>query len=450
MSVPAYIMKARNSAATIAMNATSDYNHFSNQAYGVINVHNREYLEQDPQRPVTAFNTVASFEIDKNHDYTQLSSLKIVTGPATFNGGAAQTVQQFVDGVGYRMLEDVKVSLTNNRLNSVTMPYLWYRIKDLMYYRDETRFKKRENYLADQASAALIAALGAGHTFLLDLDCGYLHESNETMLMISALAARIKYEIRLASHENIVNVGAAAAIATLPITECKLLQDCIHINPSEREAELERYDSDSGLFTLIHKFEVQEEALTSQLGGTITIPITLTGTYECLFIILRPYSLNDGTSTIKDPCSGQARLRPPPPAPSTGRTPLTSSPPTAPRCSPSSPFCSTAPSTARSSLITPTEATGLWWPTSATTLWPRTRSWACTTSTSTDPAPCASSTLAPPEPLPRPALAPSASKSPSWPRATTTANSNTAPQPSCSDRSAVQAPCLFFCASFVF
>lgn len=301
MSVPAYIMKARNSAATIAMNATSDYNHFSNQAYGVINVHNREYLEQDPQRPVTAFNTVASFEIDKNHDYTQLSSLKIVTGPATFNGGAAQTVQQFVDGVGYRMLEDVKVSLTNNRLNSVTMPYLWYRIKDLMYYRDETRFKKRENYLADQASAALIAALGAGHTFLLDLDCGYLHESNETMLMISALAARIKYEIRLASHENIVNVGAAAAIATLPITECKLLQDCIHINPSEREAELERYDSDSGLFTLIHKFEVQEEALTSQLGGTITIPITLTGTYECLFIILRPYSLNDGTSTIKDP-----------------------------------------------------------------------------------------------------------------------------------------------------
>lgn len=289
-------------ASTIALNATTGLNFFSNEAHGVINVFHRDLLRIPATKDSAKFGQVVTFEIDKTHDYWDYNQLELVTSAATFT--VPQTVEQYVDGAGYRMMDNVKITLTNNQLNSYTVPYLWNRLKDLLYYTDETRFKKRENYLADQTALFLRSKLASGHTFIVDIDAGWHMESKECLMMTSACSARVKIEIKLARPEEIIDLNGVAASNVTNITDLissvTLLHPCLHINADEREVELNKRDEPDGIFTLIHKFEVQEQDIPIGRTGAYNLPITLTGTYTQMLLVFRPTAYLD-TDYAQDP-----------------------------------------------------------------------------------------------------------------------------------------------------
>src|SRR5271170_7080999 len=147
MSQGNLVTHARTAGATSALNYTAGYNQFCNQAYTVSNIFHREYLYGPPQRDVTNFGQTVTLLIDKNHDFWDKQQLEFVTNPAVFT--VPQTVERYIDGFGYRLIDKVEVTITNTQLNSVTIPYEWARIKDVLLYDFRYVLAKRDNYLFD-------------------------------------------------------------------------------------------------------------------------------------------------------------------------------------------------------------------------------------------------------------------------------------------------------------
>ncbi len=283
----ALVMRARNATSLAPVVYGAGMNFFQNEPYQVINVHTRDFTRVSPLQTVSSFGKKVIFERDKDHDYFDIDEIEIVVSAAT---GA--TTQYYVDGAGYLLINKPIYKITNNQLNSVSVPVQWRRLKDLLGIgcTEEQYNRKKENYLVDQSQAYRNGALVNGHRFRIKFELG-LCTDRETMQFVVGFGTRPRFEFDLPDYTTIVNFNTLATTTitnqTTIINSITLIENNLHINPSEREAELARHDDPPGIFNLIKRFETQTDYIAA--GSTYAeINLLSTGTHEVAFFIFQP------------------------------------------------------------------------------------------------------------------------------------------------------------------
>lgn len=284
-------LKIRSVGAQGPLTATADQNAFANEPHAVAGICHREYQLLDAVRVPTQFGQVVEYEIPKDHDYhASKTQMFLTTAPATFT--VPQVDEQFVEGVGYRMIELIELKLTNTQLCSAQTPYERTKINDLSFTDDRLVRLKEDNYLINKTVAALKAALAAGKLFTIDLFWGQSLGDTGRYLMVSALANNVKLKVTLAALNNIVQSktanGANISNQSTLISAISFCHEAIHVPETERQRELMRYDTSDGLFTLVEHLETFDELIPINTGVSYSVNLDqLTGTYEWLAIIFR-------------------------------------------------------------------------------------------------------------------------------------------------------------------
>lgn len=282
-------IKIRSVGAQTPLNYTTGFNQFSNQAYAVANVAHRDYFDLQPLRTVTSFGNTVEYDMPRDHDYwPNCTTMILACNQATTN--TAFTDERWVEGAGYRIVENVKLSLTSTRLNSVTIPFEWQKIRDMIFEDDRLQNLKGQNYLVNQSAGYRQQQLqNAAQTFKIDIETGYDH-SRECLTMVSTLSNPIRVAVQLAKAEEVIQVtGGTPAISNLTtlINSITFRHWAIHITMQERNAELSRYDSKDGLFTLIDRFEVYDVTIPAATNNMAIQLSSLTNTYEGMILIFR-------------------------------------------------------------------------------------------------------------------------------------------------------------------
>jgi hypothetical protein len=255
------------------------------------------------------------FDVPKTVDYLGRWQLETVHGPWAVPAPTADPAHPcFVDGAGYRLIENVTVNFTNKRLNSANVPY-WWNILLHGFCRDTSyRTFIGENHGHGQGGASVIQStrntwLLTGYTFLSELETGFQHHSRENYILISCLSSRLNIKVKLAPVSAIVAGFTAAPnnkpASWIPSNGLNLILNSVHINPHERKRELHKHDR--GVFNLIRVFDTQVDVFnnsTPLLGvQSATIDLKFTGNHECLFFIFKPtYQLREDALTGNDPC----------------------------------------------------------------------------------------------------------------------------------------------------
>jgi len=285
---------------------TSDVNYFRTQPYAIKNVTHRERQVIPPNRVGQQVGDTVEYEIPKVVDYFgrlqhevkfngwSQAALNALAPGKTANGNDPQ----FIEGLGYRLIDNVTVNFTNKRLNSSQVPFWWTILLDA-FCRD---YAYNQYIGANQSVGAPNTGtvtgytrhtqLVNGYTVLSEIETGFQHHSRENYVMISVLSSRIVVKVKLAPIQSIVQGFISGAITIgdapqpwIPNGGCNLIVNAIHLNPNERKRELE--DHDSGVFSLIRTFDTQTDVVPA--GSTnFTIDLKFTGCYEVLFLIFKP------------------------------------------------------------------------------------------------------------------------------------------------------------------
>lgn len=291
------VLRAKNATTLAPVVYTSGSNFFSSEPYQVINIHTRDFTRVSPLQPITAWGKHVIFERDKDHDYFDIDEVEVNVAAAT----GTITTQQYVDCAGYLVVNNPRYKLTNNQLNSVVVPVQWRRIKDLygIQCTEEQYNRKKQNYLADQSVAYLQAAFANGFRFRVKMELG-LNADKECMQFVVGFGTRPRFEFDLPELSVIVNhKGSASALVTNQtsiISSVYLIQNNLHINPSEREFELARMDEPPGIYNLIKRFETNVDYIAAA-STTASITLQSTGTWEAVFFIFQPEEFLDSTTT---------------------------------------------------------------------------------------------------------------------------------------------------------
>lgn len=284
-----YQLKLRTVGAQAPLGYGTGLNMFANRAHAVTNVCHREYLPVEPLRQVTAFGQKVEYDFNKDHDYHYKTQMILVTNAATFS--VPQVNEQFVEGAGYRMIENIQLLYNSNRLNCSIIPWEWQKLQDMIYEDDRLQKLKEDNYLLNKTVAQLRAALANGYTFTIDLYWGTPY-SRGLFFMTSSMSARPRMSIQLATQDQIIqdrtsNGANISNLGTL-IRSIQFNHNCIHVLPSAREEEMARYNTIDGVFSLVDHFDVLDTYVPAGTTGTYPIQLnTLTGTYDQIWIICR-------------------------------------------------------------------------------------------------------------------------------------------------------------------
>lgn len=282
-------IKIRSVGAQTPLNYTTNFNQFSNQPYAVANVFHRDYYDIQPSRSISAFGNLVEYDIPRDHDYwPNCTTMLITCNQAT--SSSAFTDERWVEGAGYRMIENVKLAISSARLNSVVIPFEWQKIKDMIFNDDRLQNLKNENYLANRSAAYRQARFQtAGHVFKIDLETGYDH-SRECLTMICTLSNPLRVSVQLAKAEELIQVtGGVTTVSNLTtiINNIVFRHWVIHITMEERDTELNRTDSKDGLFTLIDRFETFDVTIPANTTTQSIQLSALNNTYEGMALIFR-------------------------------------------------------------------------------------------------------------------------------------------------------------------
>ena len=306
-------IKTGNVGTFNALIHTSDVNYFTNQPYAIKNLTHRERQTVPPTRFGQQHGDTVEFDVPKTVDYLGRWQLETVHGPWAGPTPAANPVDPcFVEGAGYRLIENVTVNFTNKRLNSANVPY-WWNILLHAFCRD-TSYRQYigDNYIMSPSSTAIGRDvrnfnLVNGYTFLSELETGFQHHSRENYILISCLSSRLNVKVKLAPVSAIVAGFSAAPTnkpaSWIPSNGINLILNSVHINPHERKRELHKHDR--GVFNLIRVFDTQLDVfpVNGLLGVTsATIDLKFTGNHECLFFIFKPtFQLREDAGLGNDP-----------------------------------------------------------------------------------------------------------------------------------------------------
>lgn len=285
-----FLLKLRSVGAQAPLNYAVGINQFANRAHAVSNVCHREYLDIDPMRAVTSFGQCVEYEFNKDHDYHTRTQLILVTNPATFTG-PGQVNEQFVEGAGYVMVENITIKYNSTRLNCSIIPFEYQKILDMIFEDDRLQNLKSDNYLLNKTVAQRKSALALGWTFIIDLYWGTAY-SRSLYLMTSAFSSRPRIQVQLANQNVVIQdkTSSGANISNLNtlIKFITFKHNGLHVLPSAREEELQRYNQDDGIFSLVDHFDVLDTLVPALTTGPFQIKLdTLTSTYEHVWIICR-------------------------------------------------------------------------------------------------------------------------------------------------------------------
>jgi len=313
-------IKTGNVGTFNALIHTSDVNYFTNQPYAIKNLTHRERQIVPPTRFGQQHGDTVEFDVPKTVDYLGRWQLETVHGPwAAPAPSTDPTFPCFIDGAGYRLIENVTVNFTNKRLNSANVPY-WWNILLHGFCRDVSYKTFIGANHGGERTPSLSAAgsvnqsvrntwLVNGYTFLSELETGFQHHSRENYILISCLSSRLNIKVKLAPVSAIVagftGVPSNKPASWIPSNGLNLILNAVHINPHERKRELHKHDR--GVFNLIRVFDTQLDVFpntTSILGlQSATIDLKFTGNHECVFFIFKPtFQLREDAREGNDPC----------------------------------------------------------------------------------------------------------------------------------------------------
>lgn len=310
-------IKTQNNGTFASLAHTSDVNYFTNQPYAIKNVTHRERQIVPPTRFGQQHGDIVDFDVPKTVDYLGRWQLEAVHSPWAAPAPATQANDPaFIDGAGYRLIDNVTVHFTNKRLNSANVPY-WWNILLHTFCRDTSyRTYIGENHGSERSTSGPVlqvtrnAWLTGGYTFLSELETGFQHHSRENYVLISCLSSRINIKVKLAPA-NAILCGFSGPptnkpAAWIPSNGLNLILNSIHINPHERKRELHKHDR--GVFNLIRVFDTQLDVFpnvsATQGVTSATIDLKFTGNHECLFFIFKPTnSLKEDATIGNDPCA---------------------------------------------------------------------------------------------------------------------------------------------------
>lgn len=298
--------KLKSVSALVPLTATKDINYFSNKPYAVINVHHRDKTHITPMRAGAQPGDTVEFELPKVFDYFGRMHLQ-----TKFNAWAAPVPRLnandpcFVEGAGYRLIDNVQINFTNKRITSSVVPYWWAILLNAFNRDISYRTFNAENQGTNSGSQANRRNwLLNGYTFLSEIESGFQHHSRENYIMISVLSSRLNIKINLAPTGALVQGFSGTPtnqpnpwIANNGLT---LVVESLHLNPHERKRELDRHEE--GLFNLLRVFTTQTDVIP--LGSTsYTLNLNMTGAYEVAFFIFKPtIQLSNTSLATNDPC----------------------------------------------------------------------------------------------------------------------------------------------------
>lgn len=305
-------IKTGNVGTFNALIHTSDVNYFTNQPYAIKNLTHRERQIVPPTRFGQQHGDTVEFDVPKTVDYLgrwQLETVHSAWAAPTPNANVADPC--FIEGAGYRLIENVTVNFTNKRLNSANVPY-WWNILLHGFCRDTSyRTFIGENHGGNGVISANQTArnqwLRNGYTFLSELETGFQHHSRENYILISCLSSRLNIKVKLAPA-NAILAGFTGTpnnkpASWIPSNGINLILNAVHINPHERKRELHKHDR--GVFNLIRVFDTQLDVfpVNNLLGvQSATVDLKFTGNHECLFFIFKPtFQLLDNALRGNDP-----------------------------------------------------------------------------------------------------------------------------------------------------
>lgn len=297
---------------------TSDVNYFTNQPYAIKNLTHRERQIVPPTRFGQQHGDTVEFDVPKTVDYLGRWQLETVHGAwANPAPNTSPLDPCFIDGAGYRLIENVTVHFTNKRLNSANVPYWWNILlhgfcRDISY-KTFTGSNHGSNRTLNTSVGGVIQSvrnqwLTTGYTFLSEIETGFQHHSRENYVLISCLSSRLNIKIKLAPVNAIVAGFTGAPnnkpASWIPSNGINLILNSVHINPHERKRELHKHDR--GVFNLIRVFDTQLDVFsnTSATLGlqSATIDLKFTGNHECLFFIFKPtFQLREDAREGNDP-----------------------------------------------------------------------------------------------------------------------------------------------------
>lgn len=307
-------IKTGNVGTFNALIHTSDVNYFTNQPYAIKNLTHRERQIVPPTRFGQQHGDTVEFDVPKTVDYLgrwQLETIHSAWAAPAPRANAGDPC--FIDGAGYRLIENVTVNFTNKRLNSANVPY-WWNILLHGFCRDTSyRTFIGANHGIERTGTAAVAQsvragwLTDGYTFLSELETGFQHHSRENYVLISCLSSRLNIKVKLAPA-NAILAGFTGTpnnkpSSWIPSNGINLILNAVHINPHERKRELHKHDR--GVFNLIRVFDTQLDVfpVNNLLGvQSATVDLKFTGNHECLFFIFKPtFQLLDDAREGNDP-----------------------------------------------------------------------------------------------------------------------------------------------------
>lgn len=289
--------KLKSVSALVPLTATKDINYFTNRPYAVINVHHRDKTFITPMRTGASPGGTVEFEVPKVVDYFGRIQLQTTFDPWTTPAPVTAAADPcFVEGAGFRLIDNIQVNYTNKRLTSSTVPYWWAVLlnmfnRDISYRAFNSENQGVSNNLAsDTATGTQLTRnrwLLDGYTFLSEIESGYQHHSRENYVMISVLSSRLIFKITLAPTGALVQgfTGTPSNQPAAWINNQQLIMNTIHLNPHERKRELDRHEE--GIFNLIRVFTVQTDVIPAA-STSYTLNLNMTSAYEVVFFIFKP------------------------------------------------------------------------------------------------------------------------------------------------------------------